>query len=137
MNSQFKRGIVEMCILKVLSIHEMSAYEIIEFSSEDLEINENTIYPILRRLHNEGYLAIEKRQASMGAPRKYYTITKTGLALLKTQYKQFSEYMEKFTTAFVWPISIPVIAIHYLFTQFSSKRTNVEKHNKKLFTEAE
>ncbi|XMB67206.1 PadR family transcriptional regulator [Mycoplasmatota bacterium zrk1] len=64
--------------MKILSSRAMSTYEILEVISNDLDVNENTIYPILRRLTNDGFLVIEKKNVGVGAPRKYFNITDLG-----------------------------------------------------------
>ncbi|MCF7924664.1 MAG: PadR family transcriptional regulator [Candidatus Izimaplasma sp.] len=78
MNSQFKRGIVELCVLSELAGEDMYGYLIINNISKHLDVNENTIYPILRRLTKEGYFTTYLQESSGGAPRKYYKITKKG-----------------------------------------------------------
>jgi len=55
MNAQFKRGIVELCVLSQLVQKDMYGYEIISDLARSIDVNENTIYPILRRLTAEGY----------------------------------------------------------------------------------
>ena len=78
MNSQFKRGIIELCVLKELIPEDMYGYSIINSLSEHLNVNENTIYPILRRLTQDGYFTTYLKESNSGAPRKYYRITKKG-----------------------------------------------------------
>ena len=78
MNAQFKRGIVELCVLSELVQEDMYGYLIISNISKHLDVNENTIYPILRRLTKEGYFTTYLKESNIGAPRKYYKITKTG-----------------------------------------------------------
>ena len=78
MNSQFKRGIVELCVLSELVSEDMYGYMIISKISEHLDVNENTIYPILRRLTKEGYFDTYLRESSVGAARKYYKLTNKG-----------------------------------------------------------
>ncbi len=92
MNSQFKRGIIELCVLKELIPEDMYGYLIINNLSEHLNVNENTIYPILRRLTNEGYFTTYLEESSSGAPRKYYRITKKGFDYylqLRDEWDQF------------------------------------------------
>ena len=81
MNAQMKKGIVELCILKLIEMKQSSAYEILN-KIKILEVNENTIYPILRRLKNDGYLFQERGQTDVGAPRKYYGLTDEGKSYL-------------------------------------------------------
>jgi PadR family transcriptional regulator PadR len=78
MNAQFKRGIVELCVLSELAIEDMYGYQIISNISEHLDVNENTIYPILRRLTKEGYFKTYLQESTGGAPRKYYQMTQVG-----------------------------------------------------------
>ena len=84
MNAQFKRGIIELCVLSELVQEDMYGYMIINNISKHLDVNENTIYPILRRLTKEGYFTTYLQESNVGAPRKYYKITDKG----------FKAYME-------------------------------------------
>jgi PadR family transcriptional regulator PadR len=78
MNAQFKRGIIELCVLSVLVEKDSYGYEIISKLSEHLDVGENTIYPILRRLTSEDYFTTYLEESTEGAPRKYYQMTKKG-----------------------------------------------------------
>lgn len=78
MNAQFKRGIVELCVLSELVQEDMYGYMIINNISEHLDVNENTIYPIMRRLTKDGYFTTYLQASNAGAPRKYYKITDKG-----------------------------------------------------------
>ncbi|MBN2540123.1 MAG: PadR family transcriptional regulator [Bacilli bacterium] len=92
MNSQFKRGIIELCVLKELIPEDTYGYMIINSLSEHLNVNENTIYPILRRLTKDGYFTTYLKESSSGAPRKYYRITKKGFEYyqaLRDEWDQF------------------------------------------------
>lgn len=78
MNAQFKRGIVELCVLSELIQEDMYGYSIISNISEHIDVNENTVYPILRRLTKEGYFTTYLKESNIGAARKYYKVTKKG-----------------------------------------------------------
>jgi len=78
MNAQFKRGIVELCVLTELILEDMYGYRIINNISKEIDVNENTIYPILRRLTKEGYFTTYLVESNQGAPRKYYKVTEKG-----------------------------------------------------------
>ncbi|SRR5690606_22793006 len=93
MNAQFKKGIVEICILKVISEEEMYGFEIIERLSKRLDINENTIYPILRRLTEQGLFTTYTKESQLGAPRKYYKITTEGVEALKIYQQEWTEFL--------------------------------------------
>lgn len=93
MNAQFKRGIVELCVLTELTGDDMYGYQIINNISEHLDVNENTIYPILRRLTKEGYFTSYLQESSGGPPRKYYTITQAGFDHYLSLRNQWDEFI--------------------------------------------
>ncbi len=78
MNSQFKKGIIELCVLSVLVEEDTYGYSIISKLSSYIDVNENTIYPILRRLTHDDYFTTYLVESSEGAPRKYYKMTQKG-----------------------------------------------------------
>jgi len=78
MNAQFKRGIIELCVLSVLVEKDLYGYLIINQLSDFVDVNENTIYPILRRLTKEDYFETYLEESNEGAPRKYYKMTEKG-----------------------------------------------------------
>lgn len=78
MNAQFKRGIIELCVLSTLADTDHYGYLIIQKLSEYIDVNDNTIYPILRRLTLEGYFDTYLEESPEGAPRKYYRMTQKG-----------------------------------------------------------
>jgi PadR family transcriptional regulator PadR len=77
-NAQFKRGIIELCVLSQLVREDMYGYMVINNVSKYLDVNDNTIYPILRRLTLDGYFDTYLQESDLGAPRKYYRMTKRG-----------------------------------------------------------
>ena len=95
LNAQFKRGIVELCIIKILSTKEMSTYEVLGIISKDLDVNENTVYPIIRRLTNEGILDVKKMVNGIGAPKKYYILTPKGFEKLESQEDEWNNFLSK------------------------------------------
>jgi PadR family transcriptional regulator PadR len=78
MNAQFKRGIIELCVLSQLVKEDMYGYMVINNVSKHLDVNDNTIYPILRRLTQDGHFETYLQESDLGAPRKYYRMTKSG-----------------------------------------------------------
>ncbi len=78
MNAQFKRGIIELCVLSLLIEEDMYGYLIINKLSQHINVNENTIYPILRRLTKEGYFETYLKESREGPSRKYYKMTDKG-----------------------------------------------------------
>lgn len=83
MNIQFKKGVLELCVLSLLYHGEMYGYELTSKLSEAISISDGTIYPLLRRLKNEKYVTTYLSESNEGPPRKYYRLTQTG-----TDYKE-------------------------------------------------
>lgn len=82
--TQMRKGILEYCILSIISRGEIYASDIIaELKRAKLLVVEGTLYPLLTRLKNNGLLSYVWRESTSGPPRKYYEITKEGLEVLK------------------------------------------------------
>ena len=78
MNIQLKKGVLELCVLSVLSKKDCYGYELVSEISKNISISDGTIYPILRRLTNEGYFTTYLQESQEGPPRKYYRLTELG-----------------------------------------------------------
>ncbi|OGF25570.1 PadR family transcriptional regulator [Candidatus Falkowbacteria bacterium RIFOXYB2_FULL_34_18] len=82
--AQMRRGILEFCILLVISRGKVYVAEILkELKRADLIVVEGTIYPLLTRFKNSGILEYSWEESKQGPPRKYYSLTKSGEAFLK------------------------------------------------------
>ncbi len=92
MNAQFKKGVLELSVLTMISRRDYYGYELVEEISKVLEISEGTLYPILRRLTDERYFETYLQESSGGPPRKYYRITKLGREFQRDQFKQWTEF---------------------------------------------
>ena len=79
MNIQFKKGVLELCVLSLLSERDHYGYELVKSISEHMIISEGTIYPLLRRLTKEKYCDTYLKESTEGPPRKYYRLTSLGL----------------------------------------------------------
>lgn len=79
MNIQIKKGVLELCVLAILSDKECYGYELVNEMSKNITISEGTIYPLLRRLKSEGYVTTYLQESQEGPPRKYYKLTELGL----------------------------------------------------------
>lgn len=93
-NTQFKKGILELCILSIVKNRDYYGYELVEEISKRIDVAEGTVYPILRRLTVEGFFETYLRESNEGPPRKYYKITALGRATqaeLITQWKEFNK----------------------------------------------
>ena len=62
MNAQFKKGVLELIVLAAVEQKDMYGYELVAEVSKVVNVKEGTIYPILKRLTNEHYLDVYKRQ---------------------------------------------------------------------------
>jgi PadR family transcriptional regulator PadR len=78
MNIQFKKGVLELCVLVVLCRRDYYGYELVQTISRNIDIAEGTIYPLLRRLTKEGYFMTYIQESAEGPARKYYQITEKG-----------------------------------------------------------
>lgn len=81
MNTQFKKGVLELCVLTLLKQKDSYGYELAEKISSCIEIAEGTLYPILRKLKSEGLCETYISEQSAGPPRKYYRLTKEGMCV--------------------------------------------------------
>jgi len=92
--AQMRKGILEYCILMLLSKKEAYPSEIIqELKAAKLIVVEGTIYPLLTRLKNGDLLAYNWVESTSGPPRKYYYLTEKGqefLKDLKTTWEELS-----------------------------------------------
>jgi len=94
MNSQFKKGIIEICVLKIMEQKDLCGFDVIERLSKEVPVNENTIYPLLRRLTKQGYFETYKVPSPVGAPKKYYRITDDGEERLDENLKEWKQFIK-------------------------------------------
>ncbi len=81
--AQMRKGILEFCILNILSTQEAYPSEILEqLKKAKLIVVEGTLYPLLTRLKNSELLTYRWEESTSGPPRKYYSITPFGIASL-------------------------------------------------------
>lgn len=98
MNAQFKKGVLELCVLSMIRARDYYGYELVEEISQRIDIAEGTIYPILRRLTQEGYFETYLQESSEGPPRKYYRITELGKKAqgeMLAEWDEFTKSIEK------------------------------------------
>ncbi len=94
MITQFKKGIIELCVLKIVNDNDLYGFEVIEKLSKPLSVNENTIYPILRRLTNQQLFSTYEKSSPSGANRKYYQITALGKKTLLENLNEWYEFLK-------------------------------------------
>ena len=78
MDTQLKKGVLEMCVLAVLSARDCYGYELVDLISKNIAVSEGTIYPLLRRLKSEEFVETYLIESSGGPSRKYYRLTEKG-----------------------------------------------------------
>lgn len=69
MNTQYKKGVLELCVLSLLHKRDCYGYEISDFFSQHIDIADGTVYPILRKLKSDGLLTTYLQEESGGPPR--------------------------------------------------------------------
>lgn len=78
MNAQFKKGVLELCVLALLARKDCYGFELVGQVSHSIAMSEGTVYPLLKRLRDDHLLTTYLQESSEGPPRKYYRITDTG-----------------------------------------------------------
>jgi PadR family transcriptional regulator, regulatory protein PadR len=81
---QLRKGVLELCILNIISRGEVYTSDMIqELTQAKMMVVEGTLYPLLTRLKNSGYLDYKWVESSSGPPRKYYMLTESGSLFLE------------------------------------------------------
>lgn len=91
-NIQFKKGVLELCVLVLIHKKDQYGYELAQSVSAHIEVAEGALYPLLRRLVNEGYCTTYLQESNEGPPRKYYKLTISGKTYMEksiTEWKYF------------------------------------------------
>ncbi|WP_236975959.1 PadR family transcriptional regulator [Membranihabitans maritimus] len=93
--AQMRKGVLELCVLGILSEKTMYPSDIIQnLKTRQLIVVEGTLYPLLNRLKRDGYLSYHWKESTSGPPRKYYAITEKGQELkseLKKAWEKLSQ----------------------------------------------
>lgn len=97
MNAQYKKGVLELCVLSLLKQFDRYGYEISEYLSKHIDIADGTVYPILRKFKSDGLVTTYLQEESGGPPRKYYSLTQLGRDTYKAdkvEYLYFAKAIE-------------------------------------------
>jgi PadR family transcriptional regulator PadR len=89
---QLKKGVLEMCVLALLSSGDGYAYEIASRLADDIGMGEGTIYPLMRRMQNDGLVTTYLQESASGPPRKYYRLTPEGRATFTAQRAEWQAF---------------------------------------------
>ncbi len=89
---QMRKGILEFCILGIISRGEVYASDILDaLKNANMLVVEGTVYPLLTRLKNAGLLTYEWKESTSGPPRKYFTLTQEGQTALNELKQTWNE----------------------------------------------
>jgi len=89
---QMRKGILEFCILHIISRGEVYASDMLEeLTSAKIMVVEGTLYPLLTRLRKAGLVDYKWVESKSGPPRKYYTLTPEGEKFLKSLDQTWEE----------------------------------------------
>lgn len=95
LKSQMRKGVLEYCILSILSNNDAYASSLIsELKDAKMIVVEGTLYPLLTRQKNQGLLSYRWEESQQGPPRKYYSITEKGRELLAEMDSAWEEIVE-------------------------------------------
>ncbi len=93
--AQMRKGVLEYCILAILSSSDKYASDIInELKNAKMIVVEGTLYPLLTRLKNAELLAYRWEESTQGPPRKYYELTEKGRDFLKELDTSWKELVD-------------------------------------------
>ena len=89
--TQLRKGLVELCVMRLLDRREAYGYQILQQlnAATELELTESTLYPVLARLARDGLVRAREAPSPSGPPRRYYRLTPAGqsrLAELTSQW---------------------------------------------------
>ncbi len=89
---QMRKGILEFCILHIISRGEVYASDMLEeLTAARIMVVEGTLYPLLTRLKNAGLVEYKWVESTSGPPRKYYTLTAAGRLFLNNLQQTWEE----------------------------------------------
>jgi PadR family transcriptional regulator PadR len=102
---QLKKGVLELCVLALLSRGESYAYDIAARLAEAIDMGEGTIYPLMRRMQTEGLVDTYLVESSSGPPRKYYRLTGARRAAYDDQKSGYTRFARAVATILEEPAS--------------------------------
>lgn len=93
-SAQLKKGFLDLCVLTILKKKDYYGYTLVNEISNYIEISEGTIYPLLKRFRDNEWVLVYEEKSLDGAPRKYYSLTKSGKEALRRLEKEWSTFRE-------------------------------------------
>jgi PadR family transcriptional regulator PadR len=94
--AQFRKGLVEFCVLATLEPGEAYGYQILERlnAAPGLATAESTVYPLLARLERDGHLTVRTAPSPSGPPRRYYRLTPAGRTRLRNMARYWFQIQD-------------------------------------------
>ena len=89
---QLKKGVLELCVLALLSRGDSYAYEIASRLSDGIGMGEGTIYPLMRRMQSDGLVKTYHVESASGPSRKYYKLTAAGRTAFDAQKSEWAAF---------------------------------------------
>lgn len=90
--TQLRKGVLELCVLTLLSRGDAYGYEIASRLMEEVGMGEGTIYPLMRRMQDDGMVSTYLVEVPGSPPRKYYRMTDLGRATLTAQRGEWRSF---------------------------------------------
>nr|WP_282446259.1 PadR family transcriptional regulator [Paenibacillus silvae] len=88
---------MELCVLVLIHRQDRYGYELAQAVSKHIEVAEGALYPLLRRLVNEGYCTTYLQESSEGPPRKYYRLSDTGHEYMTALSAEWNAFVRSVT----------------------------------------
>jgi PadR family transcriptional regulator PadR len=90
--TQLKKGVLELCVLALLKDEDRYGYELITLVSEQIEVTAGTIYPLLKRIKEDGLVETRTVDSPGGPSRKYYRLTGRGREELASAAAEWNDF---------------------------------------------
>ncbi len=91
--TQLRKGVLELCVLTLLSRGDSYGYEIASKLMAEVGMGEGTIYPLMRRMQGDGLVSTYLVEVPGSPPRKYYRMTDVGRETLAAQHGEWKSFM--------------------------------------------
>lgn len=95
MNPQLKKGVLELCVLSQLTKEDKYGYELTDAISREMSIAAGTLYMILKRLKEAGYVETYLQESASGPARKYYHLTEAGTAYQQEKKQEWLDFTQQ------------------------------------------
>lgn len=95
MNPQLKKGVLELCVLSQLTKEDKYGYELTDAISREMSIAAGTLYMILKRLKEAGYVETYLQESASGPARKYYHLNEAGTAYQQEKKQEWLDFTQQ------------------------------------------